>query len=299
MQIRMDRPFDWNRMRAFLATAEAGSLSAAARRLGLTQPTLGRQITALEEELGLMLFERVGRGLQLTGAGREMLAHVRDMGAAADRVALAAAGQAQNIAGMVRITASDIFSATLLPAAITRIRAMAPRLQIEVVAANDIRDLMRREADIAIRHVRPQQPDLVARLVHEATAHLYAARSYLDVRGRPTTAADLTQHDFVSFGEASQMIAHLATMGIAITPGNFPVGSANGQVAWAMVCAGLGISPMDATVAARSPEVERIVPQLPPITYPVWLTTHREIHTSPRIRLVFDVLAEILAKRVA
>ncbi|WP_073201018.1 LysR family transcriptional regulator [Roseovarius marisflavi] len=95
-------------MRAFLATADEGSLTAAARSLGLTQPTLSRQISALEEELGLMLFERVGRGLELTAAGREMQHHVRDMGAAADRVALAALGQAQSIEGEVRITASDL-----------------------------------------------------------------------------------------------------------------------------------------------------------------------------------------------
>ena len=294
MHIRMDQTFDWNRMRAFLATAEAGTLSGAARALGLTQPTLGRQIAALEAELGLLLFERVGRGLQLTSAGQEMLAHVRDMGAAADRVALAAMGQSQSIAGMVRITASDIMSATLMPAVVTRIRTLAPRLQIDVIAANDIRDLMRREADIAVRHIRPEQPDLVARLIREAQAHLYAARTYLDARGRPATLADLAGHDFVSFGDIDRMVGYLKSIDVPVTADNFRVGSENGVTAWAMVRAGLGISPMDESVALKSPEVVRVLPQMRPITFPVWLTTHREIHTSPRIRLVFDVLDEML-----
>ena len=283
-------------MRAFLATAEAGTLSGAARALGLTQPTLGRQIAALEAELGLLLFERVGRGLQLTSAGQEMLGHVRDMGAAADRVALAAIGQSQSVDGTVRITASDILSVVWLPEVLLRIRSVAPRLQVTVIATNDISDLMRREADIAVRHVRPEQPDLVARLIREAQAYLYAARTYLDARGRPGTLAELAGHDFVSFGDVDRMVGYLNSVDLPVTPENFRVGSENGVAAWAMVRAGLGISPMDESVARQSPEVERVLPHMRPITFPVWLTTHREIHTSPRIRLVFDVLAEVLGK---
>ncbi len=142
-------------MRAFLATAEAGSLSAAARRLGQTQPTLSRQVAALEADLGVMLFERVGRSLELTQAGLELLEHSKSMGNAANRIALAASGQVQSIEGQVRITAGDVMSAYILPDALRKIRAQAPMLRIEVVATNDLRDLVRREADIAIRHVRP------------------------------------------------------------------------------------------------------------------------------------------------
>ncbi|MFQ1702488.1 LysR family transcriptional regulator [Loktanella agnita] len=292
----MNSPFDWSRMRAFLATAETGSLSAAARAIGLTQPTLGRQIAALEDELGLMLFERVGRGLHLTAAGQELLVHARDMGAAADRLALAAMGQSQSVEGTVRITASDMFSALWLPAVVSRCRVLAPRLHIDVIAVNDIRDLMRREADIAVRHVRPDQPDLVARLIREAQAMLYAAKSYLDARVRPQSLADLAQHDFISFGNVDRMVSYLNTIDIPVTAQNFRVNSENGLVAWAMARAGLGLCPMDDAVAAMAPEMECVLPQMKPITFPVWLTTHREIHTSPRIRLVFDVLDEILSK---
>jgi DNA-binding transcriptional LysR family regulator len=295
MLFRMDNAFDWNRMRAFLATAEHGSLSAAARHLGLTQPTLGRQISALEAELDLLLFERVGRGLELTQAGREMLRHVRTMGDAADRVALSAMGQSQSIEGEVRITASDILSAFVLPAVVKRLRSRAPGLRIDIVAANDIRDLTKREADIAIRHVRPEQPDLVARLIAQGEAHFYAAKSYIADRGAPQTKADLTNHEFVSFGEIAETVSYLNKLDIPVTEKNFNVKSDNGLVAWEIACAGLGISAMYAGFADSDARVVRILPQLPPITFPVWLTTHREIHTSPKIRLVFDTLAEALA----
>lgn len=292
----MDTPFDWNRMRAFLATADHGSLSAAARSLGLTQPTLSRQIAALEEELGLMLFERVGRGLALTAVGREMHRHVQDMGIAADKVALAAFGQSQKIEGEVRITASDVMSAVFLPRAITRIKALAPNLVIDVVAANDIRDLMRREADIAIRHVRPEQPDLVARLICEAKGYFYASTDYLAARGHPKSLRDLEQHDFISMGDIPRMVTYLRDIGISLEERQFGVGSENGLVGWALAQAGLGIVPMDEVVARHSPDMVQLLPQTS-FSYPIWLTTHREIHTSPKMRLVFDVLAEVLVKR--
>ena len=288
--------FDWNHLRAFLATAEEGSLSAAARALGLTQPTLSRQVAALEEALEIMLFERIGRSLNLTTAGMELLEHTRAMGDAARRVALAASGQAQSIEGRIRITASDIFSAHLLPPVLRQLRQQAPKLVIDVVAANDIRDLMRREADIAIRHVRPDQPDLIARLVTEATAHLYAATEYLDRRGRPARLADLAGHDFISFGDVDEMLGHYLPMGLPVSHDNFRLGSQSGVVAWEYTRQGFGITAMSDEVAEATPGIERVLPEMEPVRFPVWLTTHRELHTSRRIRLVFDALADFLQR---
>ncbi len=283
-------------MRAFLATANEGSLTAAARSLGLTQPTLSRQISALEEEIGLMLFERVGRGLVLTAAGREIQLHVREMGAAADRVALAALGQAQSIEGEVRITATDVMSAVLLPRAASKIKTLAPNLVIDIIAANDIRDLMRREADIAVRHVHPEHSDLVARLICDANGYLYASKEYLAARGHPKSPSDLDQHDFISMGDVPRMVDYLSNIGIHLERRQFQVGSENGVVGWALAQAGLGIVPMDEVVAQYSPNMVKVLPQTL-ISFPIWLTTHREIHTSPKIRLVFDVLAEVLSQR--
>lgn len=288
---------DWTHIRAFLATAEEGSLSAAARQLGLTQPTLSRQVAALEAQLGVLLFERLGRTLALTDAGRELLPHARQMGRAADALTLAASASAQSIEGTVRITASDVMSAHILPPLLHQLRQRAPKLTIDVVAANDIRDLMRREADIAVRHVRPDQPELIARRVQEATGHFYAARSYLDQRGRPASLADMASHDFVGFGDIDQMIAYLLPMGIAVTRDNFRVTSNSGLTAWELVRRGFGITPMADEAAAQAHEVERLLPDSSPIRFPVWLATHRELHTSRRIRLVFDLLAEFFAGR--
>ncbi|WP_377508923.1 LysR family transcriptional regulator [Octadecabacter sp. R77987] len=288
---------DWTHLRAFLATADSGSLSAAARALGLTQPTLSRQVAALEDQLGVMLFERVGRRLDLTDAGRKLLPHARDMGVAAERVALSASGQRSEVSGQVRITASDITAATFLPKVVASLREIAPQLHIDVIASNDIQDLMRREADIAIRHQRPEQPDLVARLVLDAMGYFYASKSYLDKHGRPTTRAELAKHDWVSFGDVDRMVGFMVAMDIPVTPESFRSSSENGMVAWELGRAGLGICPMDIYHGERAPDMEAIMPDELHVTFPIWLVTHREIHTSPRIRLVFDVLAEAIAAR--
>ncbi len=289
--------FDWNHLRAFLATVEEGSLSAAARALGQTQPTLGRQVSALEEELGVVLFERAGRSLALTPSGYELLDHVRAMGDAAHRISLTASGQSQAIEGQVRITASDVLSAHILPPILKELRATAPLLEIDIVAANDIRDLLRREADIAIRHVRPEQPDLIARLVRESEAYFYATPGYLDAHGWPKTKEDLSQHGFISYGDNRGMIGAFQQHGCVLTEKNFAIGSSNGVVAWELARHGLGIGVMSTDVGDACPDVVRVLPEMEPMTFPVWLTTHRELHTSRRIRLVFDLLAEALSRK--
>lgn len=287
--------FDWNQARAFLATVEEGSLSAAGRALGLTQPTLGRQVTALEQALGIVLFERVGRSLELTASGVELLEHVRAMRDAANRISLTASGQSQTIEGTVCITASDLFSVHVLPSVLRRLQELAPRLNIDVVAANEIRDLQRREADIAIRHVRPEQPELIARLVKEMKAYFYASSSYLDRRGRPATKGDLTSHEFIGLGDVERMIGYMEEFGLPLTRQNFRVNSENGIFAWELVQQGFGIAPMPMFIADRTKNIERLLPDMEPFVIPVWLTTHRELHSSRRIRLVFDILAEHLS----
>lgn len=290
--------FDWNQVRAFLATVEEGSLSAASRALGQTQPTVGRQVAALEESLGVVLFERVGKSLTLTGTGVELLDHVREMADVASRISLVASGQSQTIEGQVTITASDVSSAYILPLVLRNIRAAAPLLKVNIVAANDIQDLQRREADIAIRHVRPTQPDLIAKLVVESEAHFYATPEYLDRVGRPKDFEELAKLDFISFGEAQEMINFLQPAGIPVTKENFPIGSKSGIVAWELVRQGFGVSVMSDDIAETTGGVERLLPDMEPFVFPVWLATHSELHTARRIRLVFDLLDEFLASRV-
>jgi DNA-binding transcriptional LysR family regulator len=291
--------FDWNHARAFLATAESGSLSAAARQLGQTQPTVGRQVSALEQELGVALFERVGKSLILTPNGRALLQHVRQMAEAAGRVSIVASGQSQEIEGRISITASEVMCAYVLPPVLRQLRDVAPRLQIDVVSADDLRDLQRREADIAIRHVRPTQPALIARLIRDAQAHLYATPAYLEQNGTPQTLADLSDHAFVHYGDPEQMRNFLQPLGVPVTLDNLGIGSTSGVVAWSLVQQGLGLCLMAEDVAAKTPGVVRVLEDvLEPVNYPIWLTTHRELHTARRIRLVFDLLADFLSNRV-
>ena len=286
--------FDWNQVRAFLATVEEGTLSGAARALGQSQPTMGRQVAALEEALGVVLFERVGRSLVLTPVGHDLLEHVRAMGDAAGRIAMVASGRSQGVDGTVSITASDVVSVHILPPIVAELREVAPGIAIEIVASNEIRDLQRREADIAIRHMRPEQPDLIARSLGEASAHLYAASSYLDRMGRPEKPEDIARHIFVGYEHNERLVEGLNAIGIPMTEEIIRVTSGNGVVVWEMVRQGLGISAMSDDVAALTPGVERVLPGQGTLRFPIWLTAHRELHKSRRVRLVFDLLFERL-----
>lgn len=290
--------FDWNQARAFLATAEAGSLSAAARALCLTQPTLGRQVAALEDHLGVTLFERAGRSVTLSRSGLQLLEHFRSMGEAAAQISLGASGQSQAIEGQVTITASDAVSAYWLPAVLKKLRALEPGIEIEVLASNDIRDLRRREADIAIRHVRPDQPELIARRVQETTAHLYASTGYLDEFGRPERPEDLSGAAFIGFAPVDRLLLGLNSLGLSLTLRNFRIVTDNSTVVLETVKQGLGIAMIPKTFAALIPGIECVLPQLA-LPLPFWLVTHRELLTSRRIRVVFDLLAEEMSRGVA
>ena len=294
---RMDRTArpDWNQLRAFLETAEAGSLSAAARRLGLTQPTLSRQVAAIEQQLGVTLFERVGKRMALTGAGLALLEPVRAMGAAAQALALAAGGQSQDVEGVVCISASEAVAAWLLPDLLARLREQAPGIVVEVVATDTLSDLRRREADIAVRHVRPEQPDLIGRLLREATAGFYASAAWVRRHGHPRTAAQAAQHAFVGGDRAGRYLEYLRGHGLPLGAANIVCHAESSVTSWALVRAGLGIGAMMDEIAARQPDIVRVLDEVPPVRFPIWLVTHRELRTARRIRVVFDLLAEALA----
>jgi DNA-binding transcriptional LysR family regulator len=289
--------FDWNRARAFLVTAEEGSLSAAARALGMAQPTLGRQVDALEQELGVVLFERAGRGLVLTPSGLELLDHVRAMGEAAGRMSLTASGRAQDIEGNVCISASEVDCAFRLPPIIARLRREQPGILVEVIASNAVSDLIRREADIAIRNFRPTQPDLITRKVREIRAGLYASPEYLARIGNPKTPDDLNEAEFIGFDNTDALINALNTRGLKLTPRNFPVLTLDHLVQWEMVKSGIGIGIMPEDIADLEPRVRRVVSSMGAFTAEMWLTAHREVHTSRRVRLVYDLLVQELAER--
>ncbi len=286
--------FDWNRARAFLVTAEEGSLSAAARALKMTQPTLGRQVSALEEELGVTLFDRQGRGLTLTESGMALVEHVRRMGEAAGRVSLAASGQAQGAEGSVTVTASEVYAMWLLPVVAAKLRRQAPGITLEIVAANEVRDLGRREADIAIRNARPEQPDLIARQIATDSAAFYAAPRYLETLGPVARLEDLARAAFIGFDPLGRYIGYLNQIGLAVTEANFPVVSTSHLVQMEMARAGLGICAVSRGMGDGDAGLRRVLPAPPDIRYPVWLVAHREVRTSHRVRLVYDLLADTI-----
>ncbi len=284
--------FDWNQARAFLVTAEEGSLSAAARALGLTQPTLSRQVAALEESLGITLFQRVSKSLILTEAGLELAEHVRAMGDAASRVSLSASGKSQQIEGLVTLSATDLMAAFVLPEILRELRRKAPGIEIKIHCTNSLSDLRRREADIAVRHVEPDHPDLYARKLWDAPARIYAASSYLESRGGSLIGKDAGEQDFIGFDNNTELVGYLRAFGLDVSEANIKLSSPYGIVAWEYVRRGFGLSIMADAIAAACPEVEPAFKDVEPITFPVWLVTHRELHTSRRIRVVFDHMAE-------
>jgi molybdenum-dependent DNA-binding transcriptional regulator ModE len=210
--------FDWNQVRAFLATAEEGSFSGAARVLKTTQPTVGRQIGGLEEALGVTLVERSVRGLTLTEAGRDLLDHVRAMGEAATLISMVADGKSQEVTGEVTVTGTDLLSAAILPRVLKPLREAAPGIRVRILASSDMENLTQRDADIAIRHVRPDQPDLIARHLGDFRANLYAASDYLDRAGRPRTPREIADHDFVGNADPERLMAPLHNMGVPSAP---------------------------------------------------------------------------------
>ncbi|MBT5498110.1 MAG: LysR family transcriptional regulator [Alphaproteobacteria bacterium] len=288
--------FDWNQVRTFLATAEEGSFSGAARALKSTQPTISRQISALEGSLCVTLLERSVRGLTLTQAGRELLDHVRAMGEAATLISMAAAGQSQEVTGEVTVTATDLMAAVILPAILAPLRQTAPGIRVHIIATSNIRNLMQREADIAIRHIRPDQPDLIARHVVDFRGNLYAATSYLERAGRPRTPREVADHAFVGNPDPDRLIAPLHNQGIPIRAENFVMSSDSNVVEWELVKAGYGMSMLPEVLCEAEPGIEKVLPSLPSLQFPIWLVTHRELTTNRRIRLVFDTLARGLAE---
>jgi DNA-binding transcriptional LysR family regulator len=212
---------------------------------------------------------------------------------AAQRISLTASGQSLAIEGEVAITATDVMAMYYLPPIIARLREIAPMIEIEVIAANDVRDLARREADIAIRHARPEQPELIAKRLGEVAARLYASKTYLDRTGRPQTLEEASRLDFVGF-RRDEIINHLNGLGLSLSRKNIRVSSASGTAYLALVREGLGVGVLTGDMIAFHPELEPVCPDLEPIPVPVWLVTHRELHTSRRIRVVFDTIAEML-----
>ncbi len=285
-------PADWSLIQCFLAVAETGSLSGAARALGRSQPTLGRQIQALEQSLGAQLFERHARGLRLSETGAAVLPMAHRMRAAMAAISLTAAGQSQRLEGTVRITASVFASHHILPPIIARIRAAEPAIELDLLPSDTSENLLFREADIAVRMYRPTQVDVVTSHIADFGMGIFAARSYLERAGWPETPDDLLTHDLVGYDSNDLIVRSMRDMGWPVSRDSFAVRCDNQATYWQLVRAGCGIGFSQTGVARADPLVEEIRLGIGIAPLPVWLTAHRAMRRTPRIRRVWDLLAE-------
>lgn len=287
--------FDWRLVRSFLAALDHGSLLGAARLLRASQPTVGRHIAELESQLGVLLFERTGRGLVPTATALKLADAARGMEAGALQLAQTLSGAQTQTSGTVRITASVPVAVQLMPPLLAAMRQTLPDIQIELVSSNQVSNLLRREADIAVRMVRPDQTSLVAKRIGQVGLGAYAHRSYLARRGTPRQPTDLLQHELIGSDADPAILQGFQAMGYPVTRESFALRSDDFIVQWQAVRAGLGVGFCADYMARTDPDVLRVLPgllKIPPL--PVWLTVHREIRTNRRIRAVYDFLAEAL-----
>ncbi|WP_237151574.1 LysR family transcriptional regulator [Oryzibacter oryziterrae] len=289
---------DWSLLRSFLAVVDAGSLSVAAERLGSTQPTVGRHIRELEQALGFPLFRRQPRGLEPTPAALPLIDDARRMGDAAEALARKVAGQDERLTGPVRITASRMVALHLLPPVIAALRHDQPDIAIEIDATDVTQNLLRRDADIALRMVDPTQNQLVRRKITDIPLGIYAARSYIARRGAPAKLDDLLHHDVIGFDRQEDLIRGFAAMGHTVTRDWFPLRSDDHPLLWELLRAGAGIGFAQVPIADRDPEVLRLLPEVALPKMPLWLVMHEDLRHNRRIRHVADHLASGLLGRL-
>lgn len=289
----------WELYRSFLAVAEEGSLSGAARRLGLTQPTVARHLDALEAALGADLFVRSPQGLTPTEMAVELMPYAASLAATASALVRTASGRLGEVRGIVRITASEVVGVEHLPPILARLRVRHPGLAIELVLSNAVDDLLRRDADIAVRMVQPGQQALVARRLPPIAVGLHGHRAYLERRGVPASMEDLAGHDLIGFDRAVPAVRALVERFPALRDGSFAlrVDSHVGQLA--AIRAGCGIGVCQVPVAKRDPGLVRVLDGAFSVDLPLWVAMHEDLRSSARCRAVFDALVEGLRASTA
>ncbi|MGO4573034.1 LysR family transcriptional regulator [Microvirga sp. 2TAF3] len=295
----MDRiHLGWELYRSFLAVLREGSLSGAARALGLTQPTIGRHVDALEQALGIGLFIRSQHGLAPTDAALEMRPYAEAMEATSDAMLRAASGSSGEVRGAVRVTASEVIGAEVLPPILTKLREEHPDLVVELVLTNRMEDLLQRHADIAVRMVRPTQEALLARRIGEIELGLHAHRDYLARRGTPGSLADLESHAVIGFDRENAFIRGLQRRGIAVYREMFALRTDSDLAQLAAIRAGFGIGVCQVSLAKRDARLVRVMPDAFAPKLDTWIAMHEDLRASRRCRIAFDALAAGLSDYV-
>jgi len=284
----------WELYRSFLAVMREGSLSAAARTLGMTQPSLGRHMRELESTLGVVLFARSPQGLTPTDLAHELVAHAQAMAAASAAMRRAASAGREEVSGAVRVSASEIMGAEVLPAMLTAFRERHPGIVIELSLSNQPADILRRDADIAIRMVQPTQEALVARHVGKVELGLFAHQRYLDAYGRPDSLADLARHALIGFDTEMPYIRRLRPQGFPYARENFAWRTDSDLAALAALRAGFGIAVAQVNLARRDVQLVRLLSTQLSLSMDTWVVMHEDLRQSLRVRRLFEHLAEAL-----
>jgi DNA-binding transcriptional LysR family regulator len=286
---------NWDLYRSFLSVLRTGSLSAAARELGLTQPTLGRHIAELEQALDLPLFARSPGGLVPTDAALGLRTHAEAIASAANALVRAASGEAEEPRGSVRIAASAFVGAEVLPSILTEFRERHPQIAIELSLSDRNEDLLRRDADIAIRMARPTQSALRARRIGAVEVGLYAHRRYLEAHGTPHNLAEITAHSLIGFDTDTNSIRALRQTGLPITRELFALRTDSEHARLTSLRAAFGIGGCQVGVAMRESELIRVLPKDVTFDLEMWLVTHEDLKSSRRVRLLVDHLVPALS----
>jgi DNA-binding transcriptional LysR family regulator len=292
----MTPQFDWQLIRSFLAALDTGSLLAAAKVLKTSQPTVGRHVAELESQLGVVLFERTGRGLQPTAVALSLADSARAMEAGALQLGRRLTSNQSQIQGTVRITASQPVACYLLPPILSNMRIDLPDIQVELISSNTVSNLLRRDADIAVRMVAPDQSTLVAKKIGVVGVGIYAHKKYVARFGAPEQPEDLLKHTIIGYDTEDVMIRGFAQSGQIVTKESFAFRSDDLIVQWQAVLAGLGVGFVSDYSARGNPDLVKLLPMLRIPSLPIWLAVHREIRTSKPIRAVYDYLAQELPK---
>ncbi len=290
----MQHTFNWDLIASFLAVMEQGSLQGAGRQLGLSQPTVGRHMADLEAQLGAALFERTGKGLLPTAVARSLLESARAMQAGAASLARTLSGGDASAAGSVRITASTTVATYLLPPVLAQMRKSLPDIRVELVSSNAVSNLLLREADIAVRMLRPEQGSLVAKKIGQISVGAWAHQSYLDRSGHPKELIDLLRHDLIGGDTDEAILKGIQIHAPDVKKHIFRLCTDDMVVQWQAVRAGLGIGFVADYLGRAEPDMVKLVPALKVPPLPMWLAVHREVRSNLRIRAVYDYLAEYL-----
>jgi DNA-binding transcriptional LysR family regulator len=287
--------FDWALVRSFLAVLDAGSVTAAARASGARQPTLSRHVAELEAQLAAPLFERTGRGVAPTRAALAIAAAARRMEDGALGVARALATARSATRGVVRVTTSEVAATWLMPALLARFQRLHPEIEIELVASNELTNLLRREADVAVRMVRPAQQSLVARKLGNVAIVAAAHKSYLAAAPPLRTPDDLRSHRLIGYDRDDTIERAAARMGLLLAPSDFALRTDDQVVYGRLVAEGCGVGFVARYNLRHWPGVVAVLPALAIGALPCWLAVHREIRSNPLVRTVFDFLAAEIA----